>query len=53
MWFCPERYLEWGLRGFVRKDTGKVVFSGKILRMEFYVILFGRIAGMGFLFGFA
>ena len=23
----------------------------KILRMEFYVVLFGRIAGKGFLFG--
>jgi hypothetical protein len=53
MLLCPEEYREWGLLGFIRKDTGNVVLSGKILRMGFYVDLFGRIAGKGFLFAFS
>jgi hypothetical protein len=53
MLFCPEEYREWGLPDFIQKDTGNVVLSVKILRMGFYVELFGMIAGQGFLFGFS
>ena len=52
MWSYLEGHRQWGVRGFIRKDTGNVVLSERILRIGFYVVLFRRIAGKGFLFGF-